>query len=591
MSSDAWITLVVVALVFVALVRNLVPPDLVFLGATAFLALAGVITPEEAFAGFSNPGMLTIAMLFVVAAALRETGVLDYLGHRILGPARSERGVLTRLAWVVVPMSAFINNTPVVAMFVPVVIDWCRRHHVSPSRLLIPLSYLAILGGTCTLIGTSTNLVVNGMMLEAGLPGMHLFEITKIGLPYALIGFVYLYVAGRRVLPERRELLEQLGEARREYLAEMLIQPGCRLAGHTVAEAGLRHLPGLFLIEIDRGGHLLAPVGPDDLLEAGDRLIFTGVVSSIVELEKIPGLVPAADPAYEVSPRQQRQRQLCEAVVSIRSPLIGKTIRDADFRATYGAAVIAVHRGGSRLQQKMGDVRLRPGDTLLLQTRPHFPRAYRNDPSFYLVSAVEEWRALRRDRAWLAVALFAGLIVLMTTGWISALVAATLAAVAMVGVRCIAPGEARRSIDWQVLVTIAAAFGLGTAMHNSGAAAALAQGVVRATSGLGPIGALAAIYLLGMVMTMLITNNAAAVLLFPLCVETAQLCGADPLPFLIALVLAASASFMTPIGYQTNMMVYGPGGYRFTDFLRAGTVLSLILWVAAIVLIPVFWPF
>lgn len=591
MTTDAWITLAVVAVVFGALVRNLAPPDLVFLGSTAFLALVGIISPEEAFAGFSNPGVLTIAVLFVVAAALRETGVLDYLGHRVLGAARTERGVLTRLAWVVVPMSAFVNNTPVVAMFVPVVIDWCRRHRVSPSRLLIPLSYLAILGGTCTLIGTSTNLVVNGMMLDAGMRVMHLFEITKIGLPYALIGFAYLYFVGPRVLPDRLELLEQLGEARREYLAEMLIEPGCRLVGQTVEGAGLRHLPGLFLVEIDRGGHLLAPVGPDDVLAAGDRLIFTGVVSSIVELEKIAGLVPADDPAYEVSPQQQRRRRLCEAVVSIRSPLIGKTIRDADFRATYGAAVIAVHRGGSLLKQKIGDVRLRPGDTLLLQARPHFPRAYRNDPAFYLVSAVEDWRALRRDRAWIALTLFAGLIVLMTTGWVPTLVAGSLAAVLMVGMGCIAPGEARRSIDWQVLVTIAAAFGLGTAMHNSGAAEALAQGVVGLTAGWGPMGALTVMYLLGMVMTMLITNNAAAVLLFPICVETARLCDTDPRPFLVALILAASASFMTPIGYQTNMMVYGPGGYRFADFLRSGTALSLILWLAAMVLIPTFWPF
>lgn len=590
MTGEGWITIAVVAVVFVALVRNLAPPDLVFLGATAFLALVGVISVEQAFAGFSNPGMLTIAVLFVVAAALRETGVLDYLGHRVLGAARTERSVLVRLAWVVVPMSAFVNNTPVVAMFVPVVIDWCRRHRVSPSRLLIPLSYLAILGGTCTLIGTSTNLVVNGMMVDAGMDVMHLFEISKIGLPYALIGFAYLYFAGPRILPDRPDLLEQLGESRREYLAEMLVGSECRLVGRTVEGAGLRHLPGLFLVEIDRAGHLLAPVGPDDILEAGDRLIFTGVVSSIVELEKIPGLVPAADPSYEVSPQQQRRRQLCEAVISIRSPLIGKTIRDADFRATYGAAVIAVHRGGSRMKQKIGDIRLRPGDTLLLQARPHFPRAYRNDPAFYLVSAVEEWRALRRDRAWIALALFAGLIVLMTTGWVPTLVAGSLAAVLMVGMGCIAPGEARRSIDWQVLVTIAAAFGLGAAMHNSGAATTLAEGVVRMTAGWGPMGALVVLYLLGMVLTMLITNNAAAVLLFPLCIETAKLCDADPMPFLVALILAASASFMTPIGYQTNMMVYGPGGYRFSDFLRSGTALSLILWLAAMVLIPAFWP-
>ncbi len=264
MNVEAWLTLGVVAFIFVALLKNLAPPDLVFLGATALLALLGIITPSEAFAGFSNTGMLTVAVLFVVAAGLRETGVLDYVGHHILGRAKSEKAVLGRLAGVVLPMSAFLNNTPIVAMFVPVVMDWSRRHQVSPSKLLIPLSYLAIFGGTCTLIGTSTNLVVNGLMVENGLPGMHLFEISMAGLPYAAIGIAYLFFVGRRVLPDRKELLEQLGDSRREYLIEMQVRSGCRLAGQTVEKAGLRHLPGLFLIEIDRDGTTIGPVGPDD---------------------------------------------------------------------------------------------------------------------------------------------------------------------------------------------------------------------------------------------------------------------------------------------------------------------------------------
>ena len=238
MSIEAWITLGVVVSVFAALVTNLAPPDLLFLAATALLAVLGIITPKEAFAGFSNSGMLTVAVLFVVVAGLRETGVLDYVGHHVLGRAKSEGGVLARLATVVLPLSAFLNNTPVVAMFVPVVMDWSRRHQISPSKLLIPLSYLAILGGTCTLIGTSTNLVVDGLMVQNGLRGMHLFEIGMVGLPYALFGLSYLFFAGRWLLPDRKELLEQLGESRREYLVEMLVQSGCRLVGQTV-ESGV----------------------------------------------------------------------------------------------------------------------------------------------------------------------------------------------------------------------------------------------------------------------------------------------------------------------------------------------------------------
>ncbi|MDR4507264.1 MAG: SLC13 family permease [Candidatus Brocadiaceae bacterium] len=439
MGFDAILTLAVVVSIFVALIKNLAPPDILFLGATAFLALVGIITPSEAFAGFSNSGMLTVAMLFVVASGLRETGVLDYVGHHILGRAKTEKSVLGRLAGIILPMSAFLNNTPIVAMFMPVVIEWSRRHRVSPSKLLIPVSFLAIFGGTCTLIGTSTNLVVNGLMIKDGMPGMRLFEIGKVGLPYAAIGIAYLFFIGRHILPNRTELLEQFGVSRREYLVEMLVKTGCRLVGQTIEAAGLRHLPGLFLIEIDRNGKLLSPIGPDDLIEVNDRLVFTGVVSSIVELEKIPGLVPAVDPAYEVSPKQQRRRRLCEAVVSVNSPLIGKTIREADFRASYGAAVVAVHRGGSRVEKKIGDITLRPGDTLLLQTGPHFLRAYRNDPAFYLVSNVEGWRPLRRDRAWIAGLLFFALIVLMTTNLVPILIVSTLTAVFMVAMGCICP--------------------------------------------------------------------------------------------------------------------------------------------------------
>lgn len=591
MGFEAWLTLLIVVGIFAALVWNLAPPDLMFLAATAVLALFGIIRAEDAFAGFSNSGMLTVAILFVVAAGLRETGLLDLVGHHVLGKARTPESVLGRLSAVVIPLSAFLNNTPIVAMFLPVVIDWCRRNRVSASKLLIPLSYLTILGGTCTLIGTSTNLVVNGLMVQNGLAGMTLFEITKVGLPYAVIGVAYLFFIGRRLLPDRKELLEQLGDTRREYLAEMLVQPGCRLVGKTIEEAGLRQLPGLFLIEIDTGERLIAPVGPDDVLEANSRLVFTGIVSSIIDLERIPGLVSIVDPNYEVSPRQKQGRRLCEAVISESSPLIGRTIRDADFRATYSAAVVAVHRGGKRVEMKIGDISLQSGDTLLLQVGPHFLRAHRHDPAFLLLSEMDDWRPLRRERAWVALLLFAALIVFMSTGFVPITVAATLVAVLMIALGCISASDARRSIEWQVLITIAASFGVGEAIEASGLATAVASSVVEATRPFGPLAALAVIYFLGSVTTELITNNAAAVLMFPFCLETARLYDVSPRPFVIALVLAASASFMTPIGYQTNMMVYGPGGYRFFDFMRIGAPLHIVLWTVAMFLIPVFWPF
>lgn len=592
MTAIGWLVLATIAFIFICLIKNWAPADLLFLGAAAFLALCGAVTPEEAFAGFANQGVLTVAILFVVAASMRETGILEHIGHHVLGRARNTQSAMRRLAVVVMPLSAVLNNTPIVAMFLPVVLDWCRKRNRSPSKILIPLSFFAILGGTCTLIGTSTNLVVNGLMVEHEIDGMHLFEIAKIGVPYAVIGFAYLYFFGGKLLPERKEFLEQMRETQREYLAEMEVRPGCRLIGQTVAQAGLRHLSGLFLVEINRGDTVIAPVAPRDRIEEGDRLVFTGVLSGIIEVERIPGLVPADDPTYEsASGGDLRKRQMCEAVVSDSSALIDKTIRDADFRATYGAAVIAVHRGGSRIEKKVGDISLRPGDTLLLQVGPHFVRAHRNDPAFFLISEVDDWRPFRRDRAWIALALFSVLLVIMTLNALPTLVVACLTAAAMVGLGCLSAGEARRSVDYRVIVTIACAFGVGKAMENSGAAEAVANAMFQATDGLGPIAALATIYLIGVILTGVITNNAAAVLLFPICITTAELYDASPMPFIMALILSASASFITPIGYQTNMMVYGPGGYRFTDYIRIGAPLNALLWIAAVVLIPWFWPF
>ena len=618
MSWEAWFTLSLTALTFWALVKDWATPDVLFVLTAAVLSALGIITPTEAFAGFSNTGMLTVAALFVVSAALRETGILEYIGQQVLGSVHTETSAFRRLAALIVPLSAFLNNTPIVAMMMPMVIEWCRRRSVSPSKLLIPISYMAILGGTCTLIGTSTNLVVDGMMTDEhkrvtetlnaeqkagqtvnaaslrfqdGIRPMGLFEISVVGIPYAIIGICYLGFFRNRLLPERKELLEQLGDSRREYLVEMMVQADCRLIGQTVEQANLRHLPGLFLIEIDRDGRIIAPVSPEEMLVAGDRLVFTGVVSSIVELERIGGLTPAADPEYQVAPGQQRKRQLVEAVVSETSPLVGKTIREADFRATYNAAVLAVHRNAARLTNKVGDIELRPGDTLLMQTRPHFIRANRNSTDFYLVSSVEDWRPLRSDRAWIALTLFGMLLILMTTGLMDTAVASMLIACGVVITGCLSAGDARRSVEWQVLITIAASFGVGKALQNSGAAAAVASALVDATQIYGPLAALVCFYLIASVLTEMVTNNAVAVLLFPLCLETAKLFEVSPRPFLIALMLAASASFVTPIGYQTNMMVYGPGGYRFGDFIRAGLPLNLILWATAALLIPMLFPF
>ncbi len=616
MGWDAWLTLALVVAVFVGLWRALAPPDALLVGAAVVLGVSGVLTPSEVFAGLSNEGMLTVAALFVVAAGVRETGALDAIGNRMMGNAKSDRGVIIRMSGPVLTMSAFLNNTPVVAMLISVVADWCRRHRVSPSRLLLPLSYLAILGGTCTLIGTSTNLVVNGMMIDRAeraavladevdspearenlialsehLTGMTLFELSYVGIPVAIAGVLYLVLVGRRLLPNRKDLLEQLGETRREYLVDMVIEPDCRLVGQRVEEAGLRHLSGLFLIEVYHDGNIIAPVGPDYVLHAGDRLTFTGVVSTIVDLERIPGLVPAADGGYESRGSWRQDRQLSEVVISPTSPLIGKNIRDSNFRALYNAAIVAVHRGGVRLAGRIGDIVLREGDTLLLQTGPHFAQAHRNNPDFYLVSGIEESRSLRHDRAPLAILLVAVLLGLMVSGVVSIVMAAFLVAGLMVMTRCISVSVARKNVDWTVLLTIAGALAVATALQKTGASEEIAGRVVGWTHPLGPYAALLTVFLMTTFFTELVTNNAAAALIFPFAVAVAEHFGVSPRPFAVAVMMAASASFVTPLGYQTNMMVFGPGGYRFGDFVRVGVPMNILVCALTVLLVPIFWPF
>jgi len=588
MTWEAWFTLGIILFQMGMLISTRTGPDVILLGGVTLLLVFNVLTPDEALGGLANEGMVTVGVLYVVVAGLRETGGIGWLVEKCLGRPRSTLAAQARLMPPVIAMSAFLNNTPVVAMLIPAVKEWAKNYRLPVSQLLIPLSYASILGGVCTLIGTSTNLVVYGLLLKSGFPELHMFEITQVGLPVAVLGFFYILLFGRKWLPNREPAFTALSDPR-EYTVEMIVEPDSPLDGKSIEEAGLRNLTGMFLIEVEREGRILPAVSPQERLKINDRLVFCGNVETVADLQRIRGLKPATNQVFKLdSPRPDRC--LIETVVSSSCALVGRTIRDGRFRNQYNAVVIAVARHGKRIHKKIGDIILQPGDTLLLEAHPSFLEQQKNSRDFYLISRVEDSHPLRHERSYIAMGILAGMVVCVTFGWLSMLKAAMLAAGLMLITQCCKVSTARRSVDWQVLMVIAASFALGNALEKSGLAHTVGHGLI-SLAGNSPWISLALVYLVTILFTELITNNAAAVLVFPIAMSTARDLGVNFMPFAVVIMMAASASFATPIGYQTNLMVYGPGGYHFTDYMKIGIPLGILVGVTVIGLTPLCWPF
>lgn len=582
MSAEAWITLGVLTSMVILLASDRLPPATAVVSAMVALLVFDVLEPSEAFAGFSSAAPITVAALYVIAGAVEKTGALQPVLARLLRHNSSERMSLARIAIPSAGASAFLSNTPIVAMLVPAVSTWSDRHGLARSKYLIPISYATILGGVVTVLGTSTNLLVSSLLVERGFDELGIFELAKVGLPVAIVGLGITILLAPKVLPDRRSPGDSSNVELRDFTLTMRVKPDGPIAGATIESAGLRHLAGLFLVQVERGEDLMAPVGPDFLLEGGDILSFVGVAQEAVDLQQLHGLESAE--LSHILAVDEGRHTFFEAVVGGDSPLAGRTLKEAGFRARYQAAVLGVHRSGERVLEKLGSVTLRPGDTLLLVASPDFRSRWRNRRDFLLVSRLGGASPAASKMAPIVLGVLVFLVAVPSLGLLSLVKVSLIAAAALIATGVLSRSEARDAVQADVVIMIGAAFGLGNAMVKSGLAGELANRLLSVTGSNSRLGAVIGLVLITLILTELVTNSAAAIIAAHIALQLAARpeLALDPRLAVIAVAVTASCSFLTPIGYQTNTMVYGPGGYRYRDYLKLGAPLSLAVVIVVV---------
>ena len=574
MGFDAWITLGALAVMVAALVTGRLSPPAAVIGTSAALFVLGVTDAQQAFSGFANTAPITVAALYVIAGAIDRTGALEPLVAKLLNRPGSLRKDLVKLLFPSAVGSAFLANTPIVAMLTPAVTRWADGQGRSASSFLIPLSYATILGGALTAIGTSTNLVASGLLESIGEEPLGLFELATIGLPLFAVGLVVILI-GAPFLPKRRRPAEPAEDGTRAFTVAMHVDAGGALDGVSVTDAGLRHLDGLFLTQIDRPDQTIAPVLPSQILRSGDQLVFAGQVDQVVALQKFSGLSLANNTASKALGNPASTGYF-ELVIGPSSPIVGQTAIEVSFRQRYDAAILAVHRSGELVGGQPGSVRFRAGDTLLVVAPRTFRERWRNTGEFLLISRLDADIPVNDRSRPLAIVALAIAVGLPLFGLLPITRSTILAAILVVVFGILKPREARDAVDVNVVLMIGGAFGLGAAITETGIDQRVAGGLLDSFGMLGTAGAIVGLLITTMVLTELITNAAAVVLAFPIAIDVAEQTGLDPRLLIIGIAVAGSASFLTPVGYQTNMMVYGPGGYRFSDYLRIGVPLSLV---------------
>lgn len=602
-------TYAILIAVVVAFFREWAPPDLVALSALGLLMLFGILPLSDQTADdgtvtrgllsvFSNGAPITVACMFILSAGLERTGVIEMMGRffsRIAGPG--ELRTLLVMMTMVALLSAFVNNTPIVVVFLPIVLAHARATNLRASKLLIPLSFASILGGTCTLTGTSTTLIVDGIAQEYGQKAFHMFEVTPLGLIYAAVGFTYIVLIGRKLLPKRSSLSELIDpDINREVLTQFQVEPSSPLVGKTLVDTLLKTYPRARVLEVRRRGRALDVPLDELVIHEKDKLLLILHGQAFKELRNDPGVSFEGQNELSLTSVETRELKLLEGIIGPRSELVGKTLKEIGFRRNFGINVLAIHRQGVNLQSELNTVRLAFGDTLFMEGEPDAFRRLQAQKDFVSLSETSA-STIDRGKVRLGLGIVLAFVIGATTGIMPIPALAMLAALAMILTRCVTGEQAYSSIQWNIVFLIFGMLGLGLAMEQTGAAEHLVGGIMKIFGSFSPFVILAVVYLLSSILTELISNNAVAALLTPIVIgiarkiEYAGEIGVDPRPFIVALIFGCSASFATPIGYQTNTYVYGAGGYKFNDFPRVGVPLNILLWIIASILIPVFWPF
>ena len=566
--------------------------DVVALIIMSVLLLSGIITPNEGISGFSNTATVTVGAMFVLSAGLFKTGAVNFLGAALgrVGKRSFWMAVIVIMG-VIGTISAFINNTAAVAIFLPIVLGLAREINVSPSKLLMPLSFASMFGGVCTLIGTSTNILVSSIAEERGQRPFGMFEFAPLGLVMFAVGFIYMLLVGIRLIPDRgndKDLTQRFGMG--DYLTDIVLLPESKSVGKTLADSPLVKELNIAVLEIFREEERITVPEADFALQANDILRVRVDIEKIKKLNERLGISIKPGSKWREADFESQDAVLVEAIIALNSPLERKTLQQARFRNTYGATVLAIRHRGELLREDIGTTPLRAGDALLIEVKRDHIEQLKQSPAFLIVSEVI-MPEFRRNKIIPAVLIIFGVIITATIGLLPIVVSAVVGSVLLVLTGCITIDEAYQAIEWRIIFLLAGVLTLGIALENSGAARLLSASLISVIGGLGPIALVSAFYLLTSLLTETMSNNATAALLAPVAIATAESLGIDSRPFLMAVCFAASASFMTPVGYQTNTLIYGPGQYKFADFLRVGTPLNIIFWILATVLIPLIWSF